>query len=188
MDVLLVAYGRIAMPALVSLANHYLTTLSLWVGHWFSHLDGSPLRVFHLSGHHAFYPHSRAMRSQAFQYGSGTASSIYALLPWLLLQVLAEYTVLPLWMSVMCLLETALIVASLNYLHTQFHLCGPRLEQSRWFLDARARHEYHHDQDINFMVGDHFRDRCFRTYQSGLDARTEQMPTTTTGPAESRVL
>ena len=166
MDILLLAYGRAAMPALVSLANYYLTTLTLWVGHWFSHLDGSPLRAFHLSGHHTFYPHSRAMRSRTFQYGSGATSSIHALLPWLALQLLIECAVLPLWLCVICLLETTSIVVALNYLHTQFHLLGPRLEQSRWFLEARARHEHHHDLDVNFMVGDHFWDRCFRTYQS----------------------
>jgi sterol desaturase/sphingolipid hydroxylase (fatty acid hydroxylase superfamily) len=79
---------------------------------------------------------------------------------------LIEYAVLPLWLCVICLLETTSIVVALNYLHTQFHLLGPRLEQSRWFLEARARHEHHHDLDVNFMVGDHFWDRCFRTYQS----------------------
>src|SRR5207249_11684415 len=80
--------ARASGPAslgLVLVATYYATTLALWAGHWFSHLPWSPFRTFHLGGHHTLYPDSRHTRSAQFRYGSGRASSIPALLPWLVI-------------------------------------------------------------------------------------------------------
>jgi len=38
----------ILLTVLVLVANYLGTTFSIWIGHWFSHLRGSPLRDFHL--------------------------------------------------------------------------------------------------------------------------------------------
>src|SRR6059058_2651079 len=81
--------ARASGPAslvLVLVATYYATTLALWAGHWFSHLPWSPFRTFHLGGHHTLYPDSRHTRSTRFRYGSGRASSIPALLPWLVIE------------------------------------------------------------------------------------------------------
>ena len=149
---------------IIFVGNYCATTLNLWFGHWFSHVKRSPLAGFHVSGHHAFYPDSGHMRSDAFIYGAGRSSSIFAFLPWLVLQAGIQLVVLPPRTFLLCFVETALIVAALNYLHTQFHLTRSRLEGFRWFRVARQRHEVHHDRDINYMVGDHFWDRRFGTY------------------------
>jgi sterol desaturase/sphingolipid hydroxylase (fatty acid hydroxylase superfamily) len=55
------------------------------------------------------------------------------------------------------ILLTVLVLVA-NYFGTTFSI------RFKWFLKARRLHEYHHDLDINFMVADHFWDKCLRTY------------------------
>ena len=155
---------RVITIVVVIAANYYITTFSIWFGHWFSHLKKSPLAPFHVSGHHVFYPSSQSMLSQQFIYGSGISSRIFALLPWLLLQTLVQFLLLPWWKHLSCLAEEILIVIVFNYLHTQFHLLNSRLEKFFWFRRARDRHALHHDWDVNYMVGDHLWDRVLGTY------------------------
>ena len=180
--------------ALVLVATYYATTLALWFGHRFSHLPKSPLRTFHLSGHHTLYPHSRSIRSERFLYGSGRASSIPALLPWLVLQAGASWLLLPARLYAPALVETICLAALFNYVHTQLHLLASPLEPFGWFREARRRHALHHDLDVNFMVADHLWDRVFWTYRDGdplpstnTIAATTKMPPHALTPRRSRV-
>src|SRR5438046_2770422 len=68
------------------------------------------------------------------------------------------------WRLPITLGEIVILVVLLNAVHTQFHLLAPWLEERRWFRTARRRHDFHHDADVNFMVGDHFWDRVFGTF------------------------
>ncbi|PYN67366.1 MAG: hypothetical protein DMD93_15065 [Candidatus Rokuibacteriota bacterium] len=159
--------ARASGPAslgLVLVATYYATTLALWAGHWFSHLPWSPFRTFHLRGHHTLYPDSRHTRSARFRYGSGRASSIPALLPWLVIEATLASVLVAGWRLPITLGEIVILVVLLNAVHTQFHLLAPWLEERRWFRTARRRHDFHHDADVNFMVGDHFWDRVFGTF------------------------
>ena len=155
----------LASFALVFAATYYATTLALWAGHWFSHLPWSSLRTFHLAGHHTLYPDSRHTRSTQFHYGSGRASSIPALLPWLLIEATLAWVLDAGWRLAVAIGEIVVLVVLFNAVHTQFHLLAPGLERRRWFRTARRRHELHHDADVNFMVGDHFWDRVFGTFR-----------------------
>jgi|GEM_PF-2177289 len=157
----------------ISLANYYATTLALWFGHWFAHLKRSPLAPFHVLGHHAFYPDSRHLMSARFIYGQRRQSSIYSLLPWLMVQSAIQLALLS-WPSYFISLtgEIALVIV-FNQIHTEFHLHDSRWNGFRWFQKARRRHALHHDDDVNYMVGDHFWDRLFGTFADyGSDGRT----------------
>lgn len=148
----------------VILMNYYVTTFTVWFGHWFSHLKKSPLAPFHVAGHHVFYPDSHHILSQKFIYGQGKKSSIYSLLPWLIVQSLGQF----IWFSgtnyMVCLATEIALVVVFSQLHGEFHLRGSRLERFAWFRRARQHHALHHDRDVNYMVGDHFWDRLFGTY------------------------
>jgi sterol desaturase/sphingolipid hydroxylase (fatty acid hydroxylase superfamily) len=148
----------------VSIANYYLTTFSIWFGHWFSHLKKGPLTAFHVSGHHVLYPNSQNMRSGAFLYASGKHDSNYALVPWLIVQAIMQSFFLPFPLFFMCLIQTTSISIITGYVHMNFHLQNSRLEAFRWFVQARSLHGLHHDLDMNYMVADHFWDRVFGTY------------------------
>jgi len=152
------------LASALSIANYYLTTLAIWVGHWYSHQNNSPLASFHILGHHAFYPDSKTLVSRTFIYGQGRRSSIYALLPWLLLQTVLQFTILSLRNYVICLGGEIAIVVLINYLHTEMHVRDSWLENFSWFIRARRVHAIHHDRDINYMVADHLWDRAFATY------------------------
>lgn len=148
---------------MLSTLNYYVTTFSIWFGHWFSHLKGGPLTSFH-AGHHALYPDSQTMRSEVFLYASGKHDSNFALVPWLVLQAALQYLLLPLSLFLPCLLQTTILSILIGYIHLNFHLLNSRLERFGWFRRARRRHELHHDADKNFMVADHFWDRLFGTF------------------------
>jgi sterol desaturase/sphingolipid hydroxylase (fatty acid hydroxylase superfamily) len=51
-----------------------------------------------------------------------------------------------------------------TYCHLQFHVSASPLKRFAWFCRARSIHAAHHDDDVNFMVADHFWDRVFGTY------------------------
>src|SRR5436190_39064 len=131
--------ARASGPAslgLVLVATFHATTLALWAGHWFSHLPWSPFRTFHLRGHHTLYPDSRHTRSARFRYGSGRASSIPALLPWLVIEATLASVLVAGWRLPITLGEIVILVVLLNAVHTQFHLLAPWLEERRWFRTA----------------------------------------------------
>ena len=146
----------ILLPIVASIANYYATTLSIWFGHWFSHLQWSPLRDFHLKGHHTIYPNSQNIRSDIFRYGHGKYDSNFALLPWLVLQTILEYVCFPLSIFAVCLIQTIVITTLVGCTHIQFHVRRSKLDRFKWFLKARKRHEHHHNLNVNFMVADHF--------------------------------
>lgn len=166
MGLLMIDHGLLAAFAL-TVVNYYGTTLSIWFGHWFSHLQRSPLRNFHVLGHHVLYPTSRSILSDRFRYGSGKRDSTFAFLPWLILQLIVGYVVLPWWLFLVCFVEIAAITTLVSYIHMQFHLWDSPLGRFDWFLRARTVHAVHHDLDKNFMVADHFWDRRFGTYEDG---------------------
>jgi len=145
--------------------NYLLTTFTIWFGHWSSHSRHSPLRGFHMGGHHALYPDSRTSLSRSFLYGSGRHDSLFALLPPLLVQIAALGLVAPPWLRPLLWLETIALAAGVSWLHAQFHREGPILDRFSWFPGARAAHFAHHDRDVNFMVGDLFWDRVLRTHE-----------------------
>src|SRR3954468_22022828 len=86
--------NRTATFFLAGVGNYYLTTLTIWLGHWSSHFPSSPTYGFHVGGHHSLYPDSKTSLSDKFLYGSGRHDSLFALLPTLLMQagVLAVLT------------------------------------------------------------------------------------------------
>ena len=160
--------GNHVVAALIYLAlfagNYYLTTLSIWLAHWFSHFRWSPTYEFHVGGHHAIYPDASRSISRTFLYGSGKHDSLFALLPTLLVQALGIALMAHGWMRWALLLELKLIAVAVSWLHAQFHTGRSPLRQYQWFRGARSIHFSHHDRDVNFMVGDHFWDRILRTY------------------------
>lgn len=149
---------------LLSIGNYFLTTFSIWFGHWFSHLKGSPLSGFHMSGHHVIYLNSKSVLSEGFRYGSGKQDSSFALVPPLILQAMLLYLLLPLPAFLVCFIEGTAIAVIVGYIHIQIHVRGSKLEKFAWFSKARSEHASHHDMDKNFMVGDHFWDKCMGTY------------------------
>jgi hypothetical protein len=150
----------------ILVANYYFTTLSIWFGHWSSHFRVSPTYEFHVGGHHALYPDSKASISRTFLYGTGRHDSLFALLPALIVQgvVLAVFT--HSWVRGGLLLEAALIATGVSWVHAQFHTGRTVLNRFQWFRGARKIHFAHHDRDVNFMVADHFWDHVFQTFQS----------------------
>jgi len=159
------------------LLNYYVTTFAIWFGHWFAHLKRSPLAPFHILGHHAFYPNSQHLLSVKFIYGQKRQSSIYSLLPWLILQSVAQLAILS-WRNYLAYLAGQIaIVIVINQIHTEFHLRDSCLNNFCWFQRARQRHARHHDDDINFMVGDHFWDRVLGTF-AGHPKREKPPPNT----------
>ena len=150
--------------AISLIGSYYLTTLSLWFGHWLSHRAASPLRGFHVLGHHALYPGSARVLSRTFLYASGKHDSLYALVPWLVLQQIGLFVLLPEWLFLASLLSAIAILSMTTYCHLQFHVSASALERFAWFRRARSIHAAHHDDDVNFMVADHFWDRVFGTY------------------------
>ena len=145
--------------------NYYLTTFILWFGHWFAHRKGGMLTAFHVASHHALYPDSDHMRTPIYVYPSGRHGSNYAFIPWLLLQVLLLFWLLPGPLFLMCFVQIAAIIILTGYIHENFHLLRPRLEPFGWFRRARDLQDLHHDEDVNFMIADHFWDRIFGTYR-----------------------
>ncbi len=152
--------------ALLLVANYYVTTLAIWIGHYWPHRPNSRMRAFHLGGHHALYPNSRQARSTKFVYGRGRHDSLVPLLPWLLLVLAIQLLVLSRWFVPMAAVETVVVAALHSYVHSQFHLAASPLDGLAWFRRGQARHDIHHDEDLNFMVLDHFWDRVFRTYKA----------------------
>lgn len=113
------ASGTIGLAAVIG--NYYATTASIWFGHWYSHCPTSPLRGFHILGHHALYPDSNNCLSTTFRAGSGWHDSTIALAPWLILQILAEFLALPMPIFVLCLFEAIVLMITFSYIHVQSH-------------------------------------------------------------------
>jgi sterol desaturase/sphingolipid hydroxylase (fatty acid hydroxylase superfamily) len=153
----------VEMPLLVAGA-YAATTLALWVSHWFSHQRKSPLRGFHINGHHRLYPTARRCLSERFLYGAGREDSIYTFLPWLGLELVLFWWLLPASQAAVCTATGALTTSVFSYIHTQFHLRDSGLARWAQFRRAREIHFVHHDLDANYAVLDHFWDRVFRTY------------------------
>lgn len=147
------------------LANYYATTLAVWFGHWSSHKNWNPLRNCHMLGHHRLYPTSRDVRSESFRYGSGKHDSLWTLIPPLAVEVVAGYIVLPLRLANAWGVTTVVFSLGTGWIHSQFHLCSTPLSRYAWFRRARENHYLHHDEDVNYMVADHFWDRVFGCFR-----------------------
>lgn len=158
--------------AILLVAGYYLTTLALWGAHRSAHVSWCPLQGFHLLGHHALYPSSKACLADKFLFGSGWHDSTYAFIPWLAIEAALIWMVLPTWSAMIVTVEAALVVWLFSLIHEQVHLTGSRFNGSFPFERARARHFFHHDHDANFALFDHFWDRIFSTYHP--PKRTEQ--------------
>lgn len=154
---------------LLLVANYYLSTFALWLGHWASHLRHSPTHDFHVGGHHQIYPDAGKSVSARFLYGTGKNDSLVALLPALLLQAALITVVFSGALRWTLLTQAMAVDGACSWIHTQFHVGRTPLQHFRWFKDARREHWVHHDQDVNFMVGDLFWDRVFRTYSPAMD-------------------
>ncbi len=151
--------------AFALIACYFATTFALWLGHWLSHLEWSPFRIFHVLGHHRLYPNGGKLRTRKFIYSKGIHDSNYALAPWLILVIMGEFVVLPLWLALICFVQSAILIGLFSVIHLQFHLESPFCRRFLWFQRARSRHNLHHFEDVNFMVVDHFWDRVFRTWR-----------------------
>src|SRR3954468_3683788 len=158
--------NRTATFFLAGVGNYYLTTLTIWLGHWSSHFPSSPTYGFHVGGHHSLYPDSKTSLSDKFLYGSGRHDSLFALLPTLLMQAGVLAVLTRGWLRLELLLEITVIAAAVSSVHAQFHTGRSVLNRFAWFRRARRIHFSHHDGDVNFMVGDHSWDRIFNTYQA----------------------
>lgn len=157
LDLAVLTFGAIAV--------YYLTTLMIWLGHVLPHRPSSRLRDFHMDGHHAHYPDSRHARNERFVYGKGRNDSLVPQLPWLIALGIALWTLLPGMQAWLAAIELTLIAAAHSYVHMHFHLRHSWLCRFAWFRHAQAAHDIHHDRDVNFMVGDHFWDRRFGTFE-----------------------
>jgi hypothetical protein len=170
------ASGTIEVVASL-IGNYYATTGSIWFGHWYSHRSNSPFRGFHVLGHHALYPDSHSCHSTIFRAGSGWHDSTVALAPWLILQILAEFLLLPLPIFALCLFEAILLMIAFSYIHVQFHLERPSFAGFKWFDRSHALHLVHHDMETNYMVLDHFWDQRFHTFAGDRGAAFATSPT-----------
>jgi len=149
-----------------TIATYYGVTFALWVGHWFAHLEGSPLRSFHVEGHHRLYDTTDSpVRTERFRFASGREDSNVAMLPWLFAMAGLALWLLPTWLALYCLAHEVLLIGLYSWLHLQFHLTGTPLARWRWFRRARAAHDLHHVADVNFMIVDPFWDRVMRTWR-----------------------
>lgn len=148
-----------------AVANYYITTLAIWLGHFLPHRPASRLRSFHMDGHHRLYSDSAHVRSSRFRYGHGREDSLVPLAPWIVLVIVTQWAIFPLTAAFLYCTEVILIVIAASLSHAQFHLEKPLLRRYHWFRCAQSAHDLHHDADVNFMVVDHFWDRCFGTYQ-----------------------
>lgn len=148
-----------------SIGVYYLATLMVWLGHYLPHRPDSFLREFHMGGHHAHYPDSCHTRGEKFIYGSGRNDSLVPQLPWLVGLALVLWLALPGVYGWAAAAEVTLIAALNSYVHMHFHLEQSWLLRYAWFRRARARHDIHHDRDVNFMVADHFWDRRFGSFE-----------------------
>jgi hypothetical protein len=146
--------------------NYYAATLMIWVGHYLPHRPNSRLRQFHMGGHHALYPDSSHIRTASFQYGSGRNDSLVPMLPWLIFLASAQWWLFDWPWATLGTLEITLIAAAHSFLHAQFHMLQSPLEGLAWFRRARSIHSLHHDSDVNYMVGDHFWDRIWGTFDA----------------------
>ncbi|MEE8636485.1 MAG: hypothetical protein V3T12_10775 [Acidiferrobacterales bacterium] len=169
------------------IVNYYVTTLALWFGHWFSHLRWSPLRDFHVLGHHVLYPNSRLIQTLTFLYAHGRHDSNFALAPWLFLIAFAEFFLFPFWLFAACLVHSVVTVGSSSFIHLQFHVFDTPLERFDWFRKARTLHTLHHDADRNFMIADHFWDRVFGTYDDSVRSAEWASPQVTAHGAKDRL-
>jgi hypothetical protein len=159
------AAATLALLLIGAVGVYYLTTLMIWIGHYLPHRPDSRLRDFHLGGHHRHYPDSRHTRSAHFVYGQGRHDSLVPQLPWLFALGAAFWLVLPAGPALAATAELVLIAAANSHVHMHFHLQRSWLARYAWFRRARARHDRHHDRDVNFMVADHFWDRRFGTFE-----------------------
>ncbi|MGH8456907.1 MAG: hypothetical protein ACRETW_08740 [Stenotrophobium sp.] len=157
--------GSLVILPIAGIGLYYLTTLMIWLGHYLPHRPDSRMRQFHLGGHHTHYPDSRHARSERFHYGKGRNDSLVPQLPWLIGLATALWIALPAGLVWAAMLELSLITAAHSYVHLHFHLGGTWLSRYAWFRRAQATHDIHHDRDVNFMVADHFWDRCFGTFE-----------------------
>jgi len=148
---------------IVLFGGYYSTTLVLWFSHWFAHIPRSPLRGFHVLGHHAIYPSGQECLGKRFIYGTGRHDSIYIFLPWIAAETFAIWQFLTIEFALLVTIEAAFLVWGFSYLHEQFHLINSRHQNSLRFLNARKHHFKHHDENVNFSVLDHFWDRVFGT-------------------------
>src|SRR5947209_6036993 len=130
---------------LTGIGNYYLTTLSIWLGHWSSHFPSSPTYGFHVGGHHSLYPDSKTSLSQRFLYGSGRHDSLFALLPALIVQAGVVSAVTHSWLRWELLMETTVVATGVSSLHAQFHTGHAALNRFAWFRRARSVHFVHHD-------------------------------------------
>jgi len=144
--------------------GYFLTTLTLWIGHWFSHLPWSPLRGFHVLGHHVLYPIGRRSLRDRFLFASGWHDSVYAFVPWFALEGVVIWTILPWALALVVTAEAGVLVLLFSFVHAQFHVISSPLARSARFARARCRHFLHHDEDVNYAVFDHCWDRVFGTF------------------------
>jgi sterol desaturase/sphingolipid hydroxylase (fatty acid hydroxylase superfamily) len=159
------APGQVLAGVLLLPANYYAATLSLWLGHWFSHRRWSPLRAHHVYSHHRVYPPEGPFRSAGFVFAQGRYDSNRAFLPWFALPVAATLILVPPDLRVLSLLELVAATSWVAWIHVQVHLEDSPLDRWAWFARARRRHELHHLRDRNYAVGDHFWDRLWGTFQ-----------------------
>lgn len=148
---------------------YYLTTFVLWFSHWFSHLDWSPLRTFHLLGHHTIYPNGKNCLTPHFIYGKGWHDSMYTFIPWLTLEALGIWLALPTGLAIWVSVLAAAIVWAFSHLHEQFHISNCRYRRSGIFNTAKSRHFRHHDEDVNYSVFDPFWDKVFGTFRESAE-------------------
>lgn len=158
------AATTVFLAGLGGIVVYYLATLMIWLGHFLPHHPSSRLREFHIGGHHRHYPDANQLRRERFQYGKGRNDSLVPQLPWLLGLGFVLWLALPAGWGLAAMSEVALVAVLNSYIHMHFHLSQSWLSSYTWFRKARAAHDLHHGQDVNFMVGDHFWDRCFGTY------------------------
>jgi sterol desaturase/sphingolipid hydroxylase (fatty acid hydroxylase superfamily) len=148
--------------------NYYATTLAVWFGHWSSHRNWNPLRNCHVLGHHRLYPSSSNVLSDRFHYSSGKYDSLWTLIPPLSVELLVGYIALPLFEANIWSVATIFFALGTGWMHSQFHMRKSRLSCYGWFRKACQNHYLHHNDDVNYMVADHFWDRVFGSFRKAV--------------------
>lgn len=150
--------------------SFFLTTLLGYVAHWILHQPWSGrLYQAHLTHHQTLYPISDFYSDTYRKAGSDDSGKFFILLfsPILLLILgLGWLGVVPLWVSVLVVIEMGIVGYMHDYLHEKTHLIKTRWKQFGWFQEWTKLHFTHHiDTGKNLGIFNFWVDRIMGTFK-----------------------
>jgi len=144
---------------------HSLEYLLHSLGH--SHKYGSYIYKIHKNHHTIHYPRNKLL-SNEYKTSSiyGLSEGVVAYGPPMVIFFFGLYFIVKLNTFLTITSEILLIAYLSDYLHSQIHLNGSRLEKYKWFLKKRKEHFIHHNNtNRNLNIIDFTIDKWNKTYQ-----------------------